>query len=91
MYYALMGAAHSRILSLPGVDVPKPKAPDSDDIIDKGNQGSDWLSARDQSFWTIIIVLVVAAIIATAMKRPFVRGMIIGLIALAVVMAIVNN
>lgn len=87
-YYELQALAHE---GLTRVDVPKPKAPDSDDIIDKGNDGGDWLSARDDSFWTIIIILVVAALLGMALKRPFVRGIAVGLIILMVAMAVVNN
>jgi hypothetical protein len=87
-YYALMGSVHARTL---GVDVPKPKAPDSGDIVDKGNDASNWLSARSGTFWTIIIILVVAALIAGALKKPFIRGLLIGVILLGVALAIVNN
>lgn len=86
--YGLLGAAHARML---GVDIPKPGAPDSKDIINKGHDGADWLSLRSQSFWTIIIILVIAFIIGKALKRPMVKGFTLGLIALAVVLAIVNN
>jgi hypothetical protein len=90
-YYQLMGSAHAIMLGIPSVDVPKPKAPSSDDIVNKGNQGADWLSARSGTFWTIIVILVVAALIAGALKRPFIRGLLIGVILLGIALAVVNN
>jgi hypothetical protein len=93
-YYELMGSLHTGVLSV-DVDVDpgkyKDKLPDSDDIVDGGNKGADWLSTRSGSFWTVIIILVAAALVAGALKRPIVRGMLIGVILLGVALAIVNN
>lgn len=81
-----MGMVHARMLGkLPSI--PKPTPPSSKEIVNKTHDAGDWLSLRSQSFWLIIFILVVAAIIVGLMKRPFVRGLIIGIIALAVFLA----
>lgn len=84
--YGLMGYAHSQLLRGPKIPIPT-KAPNSKDIVNKTHDAGDWLSVRSQSFWVIILILIVAAVITSLMKRPFVRGMIVGLIILAVVIA----
>jgi hypothetical protein len=66
------------------VDVDIPKS-DSGDLTDKGTQLGDWLTQRPDTFWTIVVVVIIAAILVPLMQRPFVRGLIIGAIILGII------
>lgn len=72
------------------IPVPNPKAPDSKDVVDKGNDLSQWLTHRGGAFWAIVVVAVAALIITSLLKRPFVRGIVIGAIILAIIFAVLN-
>lgn len=87
----LHGTAAYLMARLPEVEIPKPGAPDSDDIIDKGNEGASWLAGRDGSFWTIVVVIVLAALLVKALKNPLVRGILLGVVLLAIVGAILTK
>lgn len=91
-YHAALGWLHAATLpSKVDVPVPDPKMPDSKDIVDKGSDAGDWLSIRSQSFWTIVVILIVAALVAGALRKPVIRGMLFGVVLLAIVLSIVNN
>lgn len=91
-YHAALGWLHASLVpARVDVPVPDPKMPDSKDIVNKGNDAGDWLSVRSQSFWTIIVILIVAALVAGALKKPVIRGMLFGAVLLAIVLSIVNN
>jgi hypothetical protein len=89
MYSTLTAYAASQVFSR--VDIPKPDAPDADDIVDKSKDGGDWLAQRGQSFWIIVIVLVVALVLTKALKNPLVKGILIGVALIAVVGAIMTK
>lgn len=86
MIHALQGWAHANLLASPlgRVDIPKPGAPDSNDIKNKGDDAGDWLANRSGTFWMLVVVAVAALIIMSLLKRPFVRGLAIGAIILIV-------
>lgn len=72
------------------MDIPKPGIPDVDenDIVDKGNDAGNWIASLSQTSWTIIVILIFAAIILWAVRRsPFLKGIVVcavvGLLALA--------
>ena len=75
----------------PEVEIPKPGAPDPDTIIDKGNDGSEWLAGQGQSFWTIVVVIVLAALAIKLLKNPVIRGVLIGVILVGIVFSIMNK
>jgi len=72
------------------VDIPKPNPPDSKDVVNKGNDLSDWIAHRGGTFWTIVVILVAAFIITMALKRAFIKGIVIGAIILAIILAIMK-
>jgi hypothetical protein len=73
------------------IPVPNPKAPNSKDVVNKGNDLSDWLAHRGGTFWAIVVILVVALVVTSLLKRPFVRGIVIGGIILAIIFAVLNG
>lgn len=72
------------------VDVPVPGAPDSGDVVDKGGEFGTWLAERPETFWTVVVVIVGALIAWSLLKNPIVKGMVIGAIVLAVIIAAVK-
>lgn len=86
--YAAQGWVHAQY---PQVDVPKPEAPDSKDIVNKVGDAGDWLSIRSKSFWLIIGCLIITYLVGKALKNPVVKGIAIGVILLAIVIAVVRN
>jgi len=71
------------------VTVPDPKVPDPSDVVDKGNDASSWLATMPDAFWMLVVCGVVAVVVISLLKRPFVRGLVVGGIALAIVLAMV--
>lgn len=82
---------HLLAASIPGVTVPDPKAPSGDDIIDKGKEGGNALANLDGSWLTIIVCVVLAFLVMRWMKNPLVKGAIIGVVLLAIVLAVYKN
>jgi hypothetical protein len=72
-------------------EIPKPTPPDSKTIVHKGNDLGDWIAHRSNSFWTIVVIIVAALVVTAALKRPFVKGIAIGAIILAIMLAVVMN
>ncbi len=87
----LHGTAAYLVARLPEVEVPKPDAPDSDTIIDKTNGAVSWLAGRDGSFWTIVLVGLLAAMLVKALKNPLVKGVLLGVVAVAIIGAILTK
>ena len=76
----------------PAVDIPKPDidAPDGSDVVDKGNDASNWIADLSPDTLKIIVILVVAAIILWLVRRsPILKGVLLGAVLLAIVMAII--
>lgn len=69
-----------------------PEAPDSGEVIDRGGDFGSWLAERPETFWTLVLVGVVAFVIMGLLKRPFVRGLVVAaVIAIVVIIAIGGN
>ena len=90
MFTDLAARIHAGALAV-DVPIPKPKAPDSGDILDKGSDAASWLSVRSGSFWIIIVVLIAAFLVAKALKKPLIKGILIGVILLAIGLAIAKG
>jgi hypothetical protein len=72
------------------VDIPKPGVPDSGDIVDKGNDASNWVANLDQNSLKLIVIAVAAAILLWLFRRsPLLKGVLLGAVLLAIVFAIV--
>jgi hypothetical protein len=70
----------------PAVDIPKPGVPDSGDVVDKGQDASNWLANLSPDTLKIIVILVVAAIILWAVRRsPILKGVLLGATLLAII------
>ncbi len=69
------------------VDVPVPDAPGSDEVVDKGGELGNWIAGQGSAFMIIVICLIGALIVMSMLKRPFVRGLVVGAIILAVLVA----
>ncbi len=66
------------------VDVPVPGAPGAEDVTDKAGDLSAWLATQGKPFFVVLACLVGAAVLVGLLKRPFVRGLLIGAILLAI-------
>ena len=73
------------------VEVPNPKAPSSEDISDKIKQFGGWLSHRGATFWGIAVAAIIATICMALLKRPFVRGLVIGVIVLVIALVVIKS
>lgn len=73
------------------IDKGKKNLPDSDGIVNKGNDAGDWLAGRGASFWTIIAVLIMTGIIWKLIKNPVVKGSIIGAIVISILIYSVSK
>ena len=69
------------------VEVPDPEAPAPGDVIDKGDQVGDAISGMSPEAMTLVAIAIIALVAMALLKRPFVRGLVIGGILLAVVVA----
>lgn len=69
------------------VEVPDPKAPAPEDILDKGDQAGEALAGLSPEALTIIAILIAAAIGVALLQRPFVRGVVVGGLLLVVAIA----
>ncbi len=91
----LNGIAAAITSRLPEVDLDpgkyKDKLPDSDSVVDGGNWLSTWFTTRSTAFWTIVVVLVLTFLIASALKKPMVKGAAIGALLLAIALVIHNS
>lgn len=67
------------------VEIPKPEAPDSGDIINKGGEIGGWFADRPEAFWTLVIIAVLAWIVLSLLQRPFVRGLAVGAVILLII------
>lgn len=63
------------------VDIPVPK-PGADDVTNKGTELGNWLAQSGSSVFIIILCLVGALVVMSMLKRPFVRGLLVGAIIL---------
>lgn len=81
------------MLSLfPTVDIPKPGVPDSGDVVDKGNDASNFIAGLDSTTWTIVVILVLSAIILWAVRRsPILKGLLLGLVVALIIGAVWIN
>jgi hypothetical protein len=70
------------------VPIPKPEAPDPQDVLDGGQEGANWFASQGQAFWTIVIVAVMATIAMKAFKNPLVKGGVITIILIGIIAAI---
>lgn len=68
-------------------DIPVPNAPGADDVTRRGTELGNWLAHSGGSVFVIIICLIGAMIVMSLLKRPFVRGLVIGIAILAVALA----
>lgn len=66
------------------VEVPVPTPPDSGDVTEKAGDLGTWLAHQGQPFFVLLLCLAGALIVMAMLKRPFVRGLLVGLAALAV-------
>lgn len=89
--YSQVTAYLSSQLTRVEVPIPKPEAPDPQDVVDTGNKGADWLAGQGAAFWTIAVVVVLAFLAMKALKNPLVKGAVIGVILLGIVVAIMNS
>lgn len=73
------------------VEVPDPEAPAPGDVIEKGDQVGDAISGLSPEAITLVAIAIIAFIVVVLLKRPFVRGLIVGGILLVVVIAAMNG
>lgn len=75
----------SEILSK--VDIPKPEAPSSEDVVDWGDKVSGWLTDMSPTTMKLLVVGVAAALIAAALRRsPFLKGAVIATIVVGIIL-----
>lgn len=69
------------------VEVPVPDAPDSGDVTEKAGDLGAWLSTQGRPFFIILVCVIGALVVMSMLKRPFVRGLLVGLVLLAIAYA----
>ena len=71
------------------VEVPVPGAPNPGDVTEKGSELSAWLASQGKPFFILIACVIGAFVVMSLLRRPFVRGLVVGAIVLALVAAAV--
>jgi len=69
------------------VDVPVPGAPEPGDVTEKAGDLSTFLASQGKPFFVILACVVGALVVMSLLKRPFVRGLLVGVVLLAIVVA----
>lgn len=71
------------------VDIPKPKAPSADSGVGFLQKASDWVAGLSADAWKLIVIGLVAAILYTLFRRStLLKGVLLGVVLLAIVMAV---
>ncbi len=71
------------------VDIPKPDMPSSEDGIGWMEKASKWVANMDANTMKLLVIGIVAALIVWAFRRsPMLKGVAIGVVLLAIVLAV---
>jgi hypothetical protein len=49
-----------------------------------------WFATRGHAFWAILIVAIVAWVVTKAIKKPFIKGILLALLIFGIVFAIMK-
>lgn len=64
------------------MDVPKPEVPDADSVQSTIETVIDYLLTRSSTWWTLVVVAILATIAMVVWRNPLIRGAVIAAVVL---------